>query len=217
MSTGSPKPPLTVVLIDDSEVVRVGLRALLETEPGLRVVAEAGDVAGGVEACVRLHPTVALLDIRLPDGSGLKACREILKRAPGTRILMLTSSADDATVAGAIGAGAHGYLLKEIDGRGLVRAIREVADGRSVLDPVVTAGALHLLRAAGGRDPLDSLSPQERRILALIADGCTNKEVGAKLGLSEKTIRNCLGTIYEKLHVSRRAEAAVLFAQDPRG
>ncbi|MBI4623529.1 MAG: response regulator transcription factor [Verrucomicrobia bacterium] len=195
----------------------MGLRALLGTEPALQVVAEAANVATGVEACVRLRPDVTLLDIRLPDGTGFEACRQILKRVPETRVLILTSAVDDAMVAEAISAGAQGYLLKEIDGRGLIQAIRDVAAGKSILDPAVTARVMQLLKATGsGRDPLGSLSPQERRVLALIADGCTNKEAGAKLGLSEKTVKNYLSTIFEKLHVSRRAEAAVIYAQDQR-
>ena len=217
MTLGEEKKRITVVIIDDSEVVRMGLRALLGTEPMLQVVAEAANVATGVETCVRLCPDVALLDIRLPDGSGFEACRQILKRVPETRVLILTSAVDDAMVAEAISAGAHGYLLKEVDGRGLIQAIRDVAAGKSILDPAVTARVMQLLKATGsGRDPLGSLSPQERRVLALIADGCTNKEAGAKLGLSEKTVKNYLSTIFEKLHVSRRAEAAVIYAQDQR-
>lgn len=217
MTTDEEKPRITVAIIDDSEVVRMGLRALLGTEPALQVVAEAANVATGVEACVRLRPDVTLLDIRLPDGTGFEACRQILKRVPETRVLILTSAVDDAMVAEAISAGAHGYLLKEIDGRGLIQAIRDVAAGKSILDPAVTARVMQLLKATGsGRDPLGSLSPQERRVLALIADGCTNKEAGAKLGLSEKTVKNYLSTIFEKLHVSRRAEAAVIYAQDQR-
>lgn len=217
MTTDEEETRITVVIIDDSEVVRMGLRALLGTEPALHVVAEAANVATGVEACVRLCPDVTLLDIRLPDGTGFEACRQILKRVPETRVLILTSAVDDAMVAEAISAGAHGYLLKEIDGRGLIHAIRDVAAGKSILDPAVTARVMQLLKATGsGRDPLGSLSPQERRVLALIADGCTNKEAGAKLGLSEKTVKNYLSTIFEKLHVSRRAEAAVIYAQDQR-
>ncbi|MDO8542707.1 MAG: response regulator transcription factor [Opitutaceae bacterium] len=207
-------PPISVVLVDDSEVVRMGLRALLGTEPDIQVAAEAGTVASGVAACARVRPRVVLLDIRLPDGTGFEACRQILQTSPDTRVLFLTSVVDDAMVDEAIRAGAHGYLLKEVDGRGLVSAIHDVAAGKSILDPAVTARLMHLVKSGGsGRDALASLSPQEKRVLALIAEGCTNKEVALKLGLSEKTVKNYLSTVFEKLHVSRRAEAAVIYAQ----
>ena len=212
MST--PAPKISLVLVDDSEVVRAGLRALLGTESSLQVIGEAAHVAGAIETVARLRPQVVLLDIRLPDGTGFDACREILRRSPDTRVLILTSAVDDAMVDDAIRSGAHGYLLKEIDGRGLVNAIRDVAAGKSILDPAVTARVMKMVRSGGSpRDALATLSPQERRVLALIAEGCTNKEVGVKLGLSEKTVKNYLSTVFEKLHVSRRAEAAVIYAQ----
>lgn len=210
-------PAIHVVLIDDSEVVRMGLRALLGTESTMKVVGEAGSVATGIDTCTRLRPQVVLLDIRLPDGTGFDACRQILKRLPDTRVLILTSVVDDAMVDEAIRSGAHGYLLKEVDSKGLVNAIRDVAAGKSILDPAVTARVMQLVKTgASGRDPLATLSPQEKRVLALIAEGCTNKEVGVKLGLSEKTVKNYLSTVFEKLHVSRRAEAAVIYAQEQR-
>ena len=207
---------IRLVLVDDSEVVRMGLRALLGGDPSLEIAGEAGSVAAGVDLCARVRPAVVLLDIRLPDGTGLDACRQILKRLPETRVLILTSVADNALVDEAIRAGAHGYLLKEIDGRGLVQAIRDVAAGKSILDPAITARVMQLVKTGGAApDPLAVLSPQERRVLALIAEGCTNKEVGVRLGLSEKTVKNYLSTVFEKLHVSRRAEAAAIFAQRP--
>ncbi len=213
-STSSGKPPVRVVLVDDSEVVRTGLRTLLATERTIDIAGEAGNVATAVETCLRTKPDLVLLDIRLPDGSGFDACRQILARLPATRVLILTSVADDKLVENAIRSGAHGYLLKEIDRNGLVQAIRDVAGGKSVLDPNVTARVLEFLRAGRpDENLLATLSPQESRVLALIAEGCTNKEVGAKLGLSEKTVKNYLSTVFEKLHVSRRAEAAVIFAQ----
>jgi two-component system, NarL family, response regulator DevR len=214
MTSSSPKTRITLVLIEDSELVRVGLRALLGTQPDLAILGDAASVGAGVEICLRLQPSVVLLDIRLPDGSGFDACRQLLKRLPDVRVLILTSVVDESMVDEAIRAGAHGYLLKEIDGRALVNAIRDVAAGKSILDPAVTARVLHLVKSgASGRDPLSLLSPQEKRVLALIAEGCTNKEVGLKLGLSEKTVKNYLSTVFEKLHVSRRAEAAVIYAQ----
>lgn len=214
--TSRPEAPVSLLIVDDSEVVRVGLRSLLSTEPDLRIAGEAGTAAAAVDQAVRLRPKVVLLDIRLPDGSGIDACRQILRRAPDVRILMLTSVIDDRLVEDAIRAGAHGYLLKEIDGRGLVSAIRDVAAGRSTLDPAVTARVMQRVRegeTTGGRNALASLSPQEKRVLGLLAEGCTNKEIAAKLGLSEKTVKNYLSTVFEKLQVSRRAEAAVLYAQ----
>ena len=211
------KPQLRLVLVDDREVVRMGLRALLATERSIEIAGEAGNVASGVDTCARLKPDLVLLDIRLPDGTGFDACRQILARSPATRVLILTSVADDTLVENAIRAGAHGYLLKEIDRRGLVQAIRDVASGKSVLDPNVTARVMDFMKS--GHDTanvLATLSPQEKRVLAHIAEGCTNKEVGVKLGLSEKTVKNYLSTVFEKLHVSRRAEAAVIFAQQKR-
>ena len=218
MTPTSAVAKIRLLLVDDSEVVRAGLRALLGTEPTIEVVGDAANVAQGVAASEKLKPNVVLLDIRLPDGSGIDACRQIIKVSPETRVLMLTSVLDDAVVDDAIRAGAHGYLLKEIDGRGLVNAIRDVAAGKSTLDPAITARVMQLVKGGGSsaRDALDTLSPQERRVLALIAEGCTNKEVAARLGLSEKTVKNYLSTVFEKLHVSRRAEAAVIYAQEKR-
>jgi two-component system, NarL family, response regulator DevR len=215
MTTPPPASRITLMLVDDSEVVRAGLRALLGIEPTLEIVGDASSVATGVELAARLKPNVVLLDIQLPDGSGFEACRQILRRTPDTRVLVLTSAVSDAMVDEAIRSGANGYLLKEIDGRGLVNAIRDVAAGKSILDPAVTARVMQLVKSGGPtRDALASLSPQEKKVLALIAEGCTNKEVGVKLGLSEKTVKNYLSTVFEKLHVSRRAEAAVIYAQD---
>jgi two-component system, NarL family, response regulator DevR len=213
----SAKPRIRLALVDDSEVVRLGLRSLLShPETGIEVIGEGGTVATGVAMCVRVRPEVVLLDINLPDGTGLDACRQILRQLPETRVLMLTSVATDALVDDAIRAGAHGYLLKEIDGRGLVQAIHDVAAGKSILDPAITARLMQLLKSGGANRALDGLSPQEKRVLALIADGCTNKEVAAQLNLSEKTVKNYLSTIFEKLNVSRRSEAAVMYAQQKK-
>jgi two-component system response regulator DevR len=217
MTTPKPTPRISLVLVDDSEVVRAGLRALLGMEPGIEILGEAANVATGVETVAQLKPQIVLLDIRLPDGTGFEACRQLLKRSPESRVLFLTSVVDDSMVDEAIRSGAHGYLLKEIDGRGLVNAIRDVSVGKSILDPAVTARVMQMVKSGNsGRDALASLSPQEKRVLALIAEGCTNKEVGVKLNLSEKTVKNYLSTVFEKLHVSRRAEAAVIYAQDQR-
>jgi two-component system response regulator DevR len=213
----TPSPRIRVLIVDDSEMVRTGLRALLGTEPSLEIIGEAANMTGGIDASARLNPDVVLMDIRLPDGTGLEACRQIRKRSPQTRVMIVTSVLDESVIDEAIRAGASGYLLKEIDGRGLVNAVRDVAAGRSILDPAITERVLQRIRSSSsGRDPLAVLSPQEKRVLALITDGLTNKEVGAKLELSEKTVRNYLSTIFEKLHVTRRAEAAVIYAQESR-
>jgi len=214
MTTGAAPSHIRLLIVDDSEVVRVGLRALLGMEVTIEVVGEAPNVATGVAASERLKPDVVLLDIRLPDGSGVDACRQILRQSPESRVLILTSVLDDTVIDDAIRAGAHGYLLKEIDGRGLVNAIRDVAAGKSSLDPAVTARVMQLAKSGGPqRASLDSLSPQEKKVLGLIAEGCTNKEVGVRLGLSEKTVKNYLSTVFEKLHVSHRAQAAVIYSQ----
>lgn len=215
MSTPT-KNKIRLVLVDDSEVVRTGLRALLGGEAALQLVGEAGSVATAVETCGRLKPDIVLLDIRLPDGTGFDACRQILKANPDTRVLVLTSVVDETLVDEAIRAGSHGYLLKEIDRRGLLQAILDVAAGKSILDPAVTARVMQLVKDGSGatRDALAILSPQERKVLALIAEGNTNKEVGNVLGLAEKTVKNYLSNVFEKLHVSRRAQAAALFVRE---
>jgi two-component system response regulator DevR len=212
------KKRVRLVLVDDSQVVRMGLRSLLGTEPGIEIVGEAGTVATAVETCARLKPAVVLLDIRLPDGTGFDACRQILARLPDTRVLVLTSVADETLVDEAIRAGAHGYLLKEIDGRGLIQAVFDVAEGKSILDPAVTARVIQLVKggSSASRDALAVLSPQERKVLALIAEGQTNKEVASGLGLAEKTVKNYLSNIFEKLHVSRRSQAAAMFVRESR-
>ncbi len=179
---------------------------------------EAASARDALTVCARHQPQVVLLDIRLPDGDGREVCRRLLLQQPALRVLFLTSADDPSMVDEAILAGAHGYLLKEINPGALARAIRTVAGGQSVLDPQVTGRVLQLARTglptgANDSNPLDKLSPQERRILALIAGGGTNKEVGLKLNLSEKTVKNYLSSVFVRLHVSRRAEAAAIYAQ----
>jgi two-component system response regulator DevR len=218
MNSPAPAPRLRVVLVDDSEVVRVGLRALLGTDPAIEIAGEGATVAQAYEVCAREKPAVVLLDLRLPDGSGIEACRQLLRQWPELRVLILTSNSDETSVDEAIRAGAHGYLLKEVDGRGLLAAVHDVAAGKSILDPAIAARVMQIVKSGGGdaRHAFASLSPQEKRVLALIAEGCTNKEVGVKLNLSEKTVKNYLSTVFEKLHVSRRAEAAVIYTQEQR-
>lgn len=211
------RPPVRLVLVDDSEVVRMGLRALLAPEPGIRLLGEAGSVREAVAVITHHQPEVVLMDIRLPDGTGFDACRQVLARLPATRVIFLTSVVDDKLVDEAIKSGGHGYLLKEINGRGLVQAIADVAAGRSILDPAVTARVMRLVKSgppAGNNSPLDQLSPQERRVLASISDGKTNKEVANDLSLSEKTVKNYLANIFDKLNVSRRSQAVALYVSE---
>lgn len=216
--TATPRHSIRVLLVDHGEIFRRGVRAVLgtSTTPPIQVIGEAGTVAGALADCGRLKPHVVLLDIRLPDGDGFQACRQILAQWPETRVVMLTAQADDKLVYDAVTAGAHGYLKKEIDAASLVRAVHDVAAGRSILDPDATARVLRLLRAgsAGESGPdLSRLSAQERRVLALVAEGLTNKQAGARLSLSENTVKNYLMSVFEKLQVKRRAQAAAVYVQ----
>lgn len=209
--------PIRLLIVDDSALVREGLRAVLGTHGAghrIEIVAEAGTIADGLAAALQHRPAVALLDIRLPDGSGLDACRAIRSQLPDTNVLILTSVAEDELIEQAIRAGAQGYLLKEIDPPALVRAIADAAAGRSVLSPEVTHRVMQWLRdGTSERDELAGLSTQERRVLAAIARGGTNKEVANELGLSEKTVKNYLSNVFEKLKVNRRTQAAVIYSQ----
>lgn len=210
---------IKVFLVDDHEVVRVGLRAVLDRAPGLSVVGEAATQENAVAGVKRLHPNVVLMDIRLAnsDGSsGIEAAREILSCCPGSRVLFLTSYGDEETVHAAVVTGAHGYVLKDIAAESLIGAIRTVASGRSLLDPRVTRRTLDWLRAAaeaGGRAKPQPLSPQEERILPLVAEGKTNKEIAIALNLSDKTIKNYLANIFAKLQITRRSQAAAIYAR----
>ena len=212
------RPPIRILLVDDSELVRRGIKTVLSApaDPPLRVAGEAGTVASAVNEAFRLKPDIVLLDIRLPDGNGFEACRRILAKMPETKIVVLTSYANDNFVYEAVTSGAQGYLMKEIDPAGLVQALHDVAAGRSILDPDATSRVLRLLRGGnnteGGPD-LSVLSNQERRVLALVADGLTNKQVGEQLGLSENTVKNYLVNVFEKLQVKRRAQAAAIYVQ----
>lgn len=205
-----------VLLVDDHEVIRVGLRTVLGQNQGIAVVGEAGTMADAILQAEKLKPDVVLMDVRLPDGSGVDACREILGALPGTRVIFLTSYADDDSVLAAVLAGAHGYVLKEIDSPGLLEAIRSVAKGQSILDSTVTERALKWLRgvhdlpAAPGTD---QLSTQEERVVALVAEGKTNKEIAVSLGLSDKTVKNYLANVFQKLRITRRAQAAAFFVK----
>lgn len=214
----STPPPIRLLLVDGSEIMRRGITSVLSSHssPPTTVVGEAGTVAAAITAARELRPDVVLVDIRLPDGSGFDACRRILQDRPETRIVVLASYSSDNSVYEAVTAGARGYLTKEISPAGLVQAIQDVAAGRSILDPDATSRVLRLLRAGAGTEPttdLSVLSAQERRVLALVAEGLTNKQVGEKLGLSDNTVKNYLVSVFEKLQVKRRAQAAAIFVQ----
>jgi two-component system, NarL family, response regulator DevR len=211
---------IRLLIVDDHKVVRLGLHTLLSRHNGIEVVGEAGTSAGAVEQTAGLKPDVVLMDVRLPDGNGFEACRQIRRVQPDTRVLFLTSFADEEIVLESIDAGGDGYLLKEIDEENLVQAIRNVAAGKSILDPAVTRRVLERVKntdthlGTPSTNRLASLSPQERRVLALVAEGKTNKEIGLALGLSDKTVKNYLSNIMEKLQVTRRSQAAAYFVQD---
>lgn len=214
----SPKPSVRLLLVDDSELVRRGIKTVLaaHASPAFTVVGEAGSVAEAVTECLRHKPDIVLLDIRLPDGSGFVACRKILQQLPDTKVIVLTSHANDNFVYEAVIAGVQGYLMKEIDPAALLQALTSVAEGRSILDPDATARVFRLLRgnnAPSTNSDLSVLSAQERRVLVLVADGLTNKEIGEQLTLSENTVKNYLANVFEKLKVKTRAQAAVVYAQ----
>ncbi len=208
--------PLRVLLVDDHEVVRSGIAAMLKATEGIVVTGEAGTVRDAIEEAERTRPDVVVMDVRLADGSGIEATREIKSRRPQTQVLMLTSFADDEALFASIMAGASGYVLKQVKGGELVRAIRSVGQGESLLDPAVTKSVLDRLRKGKHlfRDEkLARLSPQEERILQLVADGKTNREIGSALDLAEKTVKNYVSSILSKLEVARRAEAAAYLAR----
>ncbi|MEV0184175.1 response regulator transcription factor [Streptomyces sp. NPDC050625] len=207
--------PIRVFLLDDHEVVRRGLTDLLDGEPDISVVGDADSVEQALVRGPALRPNVAVLDVRLPDGDGITVCRELRSRMPELACLMLTSFDDEDALLDAIMAGASGYVLKQIKGSDLISAVRTVASGQSMLDPATTARLMRSLRADPTDTPampaeLASLSPRERDILALIGDGLTNREIGKKLYLSEKTVKNHISRLLAKLGVQRRVQAAVL-------
>jgi len=206
-------PALRLVIVDDSELVRVGLKTLLQSAPGITLSGMAASAAEALAVCKRERPDVVLLDIHLPDGNGIEVCRQLLSSNSELRVLFLTSSAAANTVDAAIQAGAHGYLLKEVNTSALLQGIRDVAAGRSILDPQITSRVMDLLKNDRTKPIIATLSPQEQRVLVLIADGLTNKEVANAMGLAEKTVKNYLSTVFEKLHVTRRSQAAVYYTQ----
>jgi DNA-binding NarL/FixJ family response regulator len=201
-----------VFLLDDHEVVRRGVRELLEAEDDMEVVGEAGTAEEGLGRIPATKPDVAVLDVRLPDGDGVEVCRDIRSRHPEIACVMLTSFADDDAVYAAIMAGAAGYLLKQVRGTDLVDGIRRVGRGESLLDPAVTTRVLERIRHRP-EDELSSLTEQERRILALIAEGLTNRQIGERLYLAEKTVKNYVSNLLSKMGMSRRTEAAAYAAR----
>jgi len=213
----SPKtPPLRVMLVDDHEIVRNGIRAMLDAQDDIVVTTEAGSVREAVDEAARTRPDVVVMDVRLSDGSGIEATREIRANRPETKVLMLTSFADDEALFSSIMAGASGYVLKQVKSGDLLRAIRAVGAGDSLLDPSVTNAVLDRLRKGKHLmkdEKLARLSPQEERILQLIAEGWTNRQIGDELRLAEKTVKNYVSSILSKLEVARRAEAAAYLAR----
>ncbi len=207
-------PQYRVLLVDDHEIVRRGLRTVLQERPDITVIGEAGTMKGGIEETMRLQPDIVIMDLRLPDGSGVEACRDIRSQAPDIKVIILTSYADEDALFAAIMAGAAGYVLKDLDPSRLQEAIATVGRGGSLLDPKMATTVLERLRKGSTKHPADdafsSLSPQEDRILSFIGEGLTNREIANELSLSEKTIKNYVSQIYSKLHVERRSQAATI-------
>jgi two-component system response regulator DevR len=207
--------PIRVVVCDDHELVRQGLRSVLDGVEGLRVVGEAADADAALKAVTSDPPDVVIMDVRLPGRSGIEACREIRSAFPDTKVLMITAHADDEALFSSIMAGAAGFVLKQVRGADLVGAVRQVAAGGSLLDPAVTARVLARLRgeSTGGDEGVGDLTPQERKILDLVAEGMTNRQIAEKVFLAEKTVKNYVSNILMKLGLSRRAEAAAFMAR----
>jgi two-component system response regulator DevR len=205
------EPVIRVLIVDDHKMVRMGLRELLAEAGDIDIVGEAGTAAEGTTETARLGPDVVLLDYKLPDGDGAEACARLKARRPALRVIMLTSFLDERVVTAAIASGVDGYVLKEIDGPDLAIAIRKVHGGGAFLDPRVTRQVIDRIKTRP--DPLAILSSQERRILSLVAEGKTNKEIGVELGLSDKTVRNYFTGVLAKLGMARRSEAIAFFVR----
>jgi two-component system response regulator DevR len=202
---------IRVFLLDDHEVVRRGLQQLLESEGDIEVVGDAGTAEAALARIPALRPDVAILDARLPDGNGIEVCRQVRSAMPEIRAIILTSYDDDEALFASIMAGAAGYVLKQVTGQDLLNAVRHVADGGSLLDPSVTERVMQRLRdgAPGEPDELKNLTAQERRILELVAEGLTNRQIGDRLFLAEKTVKNYMSNVLSKLGLERRTQAAV--------
>jgi DNA-binding NarL/FixJ family response regulator len=208
------RSPIKVFLLDDHEIVRQGVRDLLEAQPDIRVTGEAGTASSALARIPALRPDVAILDVRLPDGDGVSVCRDLRSQMPEVACLMLTSVDDDEALFNAIMAGAAGFVLKDIRGTDLVGAVRTVASGRSMLDPTAASHLMARLRdAAVKKDPLEGLTNQERRILELIGEGLTNRQIGERMFLAEKTVKNYTSGLFQKLGMERRAQAAAYAAR----
>ena len=206
--------PITVFLLDDHEIVRRGVRDMLEADGDITVIGEAGTASSALARIPALRPQVAVLDVRLPDGDGVTVCREIRSQMPEVACLMLTSFADDDALMDAVMAGAAGYVLKQIRGTDLVGAVRTVAKGQSMLDPRAASQLMARLRdQSSKKDPLAGLTPQERRILELIGEGLTNRQIGEKMFLAEKTVKNYISALFAKLGMERRTQAAAYAAR----
>jgi two-component system response regulator DevR len=217
LSAAGPAEPIRVFLLDDHEIVRRGIADLLEAEDGIAIVGEAGTASEALARIPAARPHVAVLDARLPDGSGIDVCRDIRSSMPAVRCLILTSYDDNDAIFAAVMAGAAGYLLKEIRGSNLVEAIRQVAEGKSLLDPAVTGRLLARLRDGAPQDArLASLTEREREILGLITDGMTNRQIGERLFLAEKTVKNYVSGLLAKLGMERRTQAAVYGSEHRR-
>ncbi|HKA96347.1 MAG TPA: response regulator transcription factor [Streptosporangiaceae bacterium] len=211
---GVDRSQIAVFLLDDHEIVRRGVRDLLEAEPDITVIGEAGTAESALARIPALKPDVAVLDVRLPDGNGVTVCREIRSKMPEVACLMLTSFGDDEALFDAIMAGAAGYVLKQIRGTDLVGAVRTIASGRSLLDPEAAARVMRRMREQAHRsDPLSGLTDQERRILELIGEGLTNRQIGERMFLAEKTVKNYVSALFAKLGMERRAQAAAYAAR----
>ena len=209
--------PISVLIVDDHEIVREGLRTVLSRQDGINVVGEAATVTDAVAESCRLQPDVVLMDVRLGSGSGVDACRAIRDCCPSSRVLFLSSYEDDEAVLAAVVGGASGYLLKQINGEGLARAIHAVAQGQSILDPAITQPLLTRMqqqKEKASEPQRATLSTQQQRVLALVAEGKTNKEIGVSLELSDKTVKNYIRFIFQKMKVTRRAQAAAFFVRD---
>jgi two-component system, NarL family, response regulator DevR len=209
-ATTGPERPIRVYLLDDHEIVRRGLKNLLEAEPDITVVGESDSAQEAIRRIPAIRPDVAILDGRLPDGSGVDVCREVRSREPSIKALILTSFDDDQALFAAIMAGAAGYVLKQIRGADLVDSVHRVAAGQALLDPAVTAKVLERLRTGPQTDPsLAALTEQERKILALIGAGLTNRQIAKKIFLAEKTVKNYTSSLYAKLGLASRTQAAI--------
>jgi DNA-binding NarL/FixJ family response regulator len=205
---------IRVFLLDDHEVVRVGVRELLESDGDIEVVGEASTAAEALARVPAVRPQVAVLDVRLPDGDGVSVCRELRSQLPELACLMLTSFADDEALFDAVLAGAAGYVLKQVKGNDILDSVRRVAAGQSLLDPATTARMMQRMREQVERpDPLEGLTEQERRVLALIGEGLTNRQIGERMFLAEKTVKNYVSNLLTKLGMERRTQAAAFVAR----